>query len=46
MSAHLVIAPIIFPLLVAALILLVERRSEIWARVLGWTCLLYTSRRV
>ncbi|MBE2212219.1 MAG: monovalent cation/H+ antiporter subunit D, partial [Xanthomonadaceae bacterium] len=37
MSAHLVIAPIIFPLLVAALILLVERRSEIWARVLGWT---------
>ena len=36
MSDHLVIAPIIFPLLMAALILLVERRGDTWPRVLGW----------
>ncbi|SIP87461.1 monovalent cation/H+ antiporter subunit D [Solilutibacter tolerans] len=36
MSDHLIIAPILFPLLIAALILLVERRGDIWSRTLGW----------
>lgn len=35
MSDHLIIAPIIFPLLMAALILLVERRGVMWSRALG-----------
>lgn len=35
MSNHLVIAPIIFPLLIAALILVVERRGDLWSRILG-----------
>ncbi|RMH93373.1 monovalent cation/H+ antiporter subunit D [Lysobacter pythonis] len=35
MSAHLVIAPIVFPLLAAATILLFERRGLAWQRALG-----------
>ena len=36
MSQHLVIAPILFPLLMAAIILLVERRGLAWSRVMSW----------
>ncbi len=36
MIDHLIIAPIIFPLLIASLILLVERRGNTWSRTLGW----------
>ena len=35
MSAHLIVAPILWPLLMAALILLVERRGIAWSRALG-----------
>ena len=36
MIQHLPVAPILLPLLMAAAILLVERRGIAWQRALGW----------